>query len=60
MLNFLSDNLVIAVLLVVTLLVLVLLAVVISAALRSGGQGANANGGSKLRLLGSESLRRSN
>ena len=59
MLNFLSDNLVIAVLLVVTLLVLVLLAVVISAALRSGGQGANANGGSKLRLLGSESLRRS-
>ncbi|MDN2710541.1 type VI secretion system protein [Janthinobacterium sp. SUN118] len=57
MLNFLSDNLAIAVLLLVTLLVLVLLAVVISAALRSGGQAATANAGSKLRLLGSESLR---
>lgn len=59
MLNFLSDHLAIATLLLVTLLVLILLAIVVSAALRGGGQQASPGAASKLRLLGSESLRQS-
>lgn len=55
MLNFLSENLAIVALLLVTLLVLALLALILSAARRGGG--ATAATESKLKLLGSESLR---
>ena len=59
MLNYLSENFAIAVLLVVTLLVLVLLAFVVSAAVRGGAQEDAVGGAGKQRLLGSESLRQS-